>query len=250
MTLSTPSEPLLVFFPPAGGTASSCEPFSRSAEDVLGVSVINYELPGRGRRMHEPLLHSIADVVDDFTCYIEHYADADSRRLIYVGHSFGCYVACAVQSASQRRAELSGLEAELLVLACNTPLHLRENLLTGTEVEKDSVSSSRHEWALSYLVRMNAVPTPILKDRRMLKIVVDAFLADITVADGLPSSRTELQIDSPIISISARDDQATTEHERWHELTTGSTDHIVVGGGHFPTYEDLVPLWHKIFDRL
>ncbi|ROO25652.1 hypothetical protein SAJA_12535 [Salinisphaera japonica YTM-1] len=200
--------------------------------------------------MHEPLLHSIDDVVDDFAWYIEHFADAGPRRLIYVGHSFGCYVAWAVQSAALRRAQLSSLEAELLVLACNTPLHLRENLLGETEFDKDSLQSSRHEWALSYLVRLNAIPAPILRDRRMLNIVVDAFLADITVADGLSFSCTELQISSPIISISARDDQATSEHERWREMTTGRTDHVVVSGGHFPAYDDLVPLWRQISHRL
>jgi len=80
----------LFCFPHAGGAASSFN-YWKKYLDLAHIELCPLELPGRGRRFSEKLLHSMQEAVEDIHGLIKN--DLDSSPYAFFGHSLGCLLA-------------------------------------------------------------------------------------------------------------------------------------------------------------
>ena len=78
----------LFCIPFSGGNAYSYYGFRKYLPEHI--ELCNLELPGRGKRISEPLLHSVKETTEDLFRQIKH--KINGRYLIY-GHSLGALLA-------------------------------------------------------------------------------------------------------------------------------------------------------------
>jgi surfactin synthase thioesterase subunit len=212
----------LFCIPHAGGSAHSYRPFQQHVG--AGVEIVALELPGHGQRFAEPLLTSLARMVDDLWATVR----VASGPYALFGHSMGATIAylLALRAGAGRAA----------------PRHL---IVSGTAAP--SVPYKHKGWHAqpsaefwARITGLGGMPSEVLADEGVRVLFEPILRADFEAASGyVYPGRAGLDV--PMTVLYGVDDAMTAaEANAWTEETSGPASVFRFPGGHF-YYLDRMP---------
>ncbi|HAF2130776.1 TPA: thioesterase [Salmonella enterica] len=212
------NRPHLAMFHHAGGNAAALNHLAKIFTPCF--NVIQFEMPGRGRRRKEPLVNDISLVVDDFAPRLP-----SCEPIIFLGHSLGAYIAYLM--AAHCRSREPSRQIALIVIA-NDPIHCRQKYTFA-----DSVQIPDRQ-LICFASRLGQLPDWLRQEPRLLDQFLRVLAADLQVADSIsPSDAAPLE-DIPLLAIYSREDPLLqAPPRRWRECTRYYFELAEISGGHF-----------------
>jgi medium-chain acyl-[acyl-carrier-protein] hydrolase len=208
----------LFCFPFAGGAASAFREwrFAQGAD----LEVVAVELPGRQKRLDEPLLRQasllVKDVLDELPV---------DRPYAMFGHSMG---ALLIFELARALANTNARPAHLFVSAYRAP-HLPQRTRLKHLLPEDEL--------VEEVKRMEGTPQELIEHPEALEIILNLVRADFAVVEGY--SYTEAApLTCPITAFGGTqdDDVSEQELEQWELHTTGRFRLQMMAGNHFYLY--------------
>jgi surfactin synthase thioesterase subunit len=207
----------LFCIPFSGGNSYSYSGFKKYLPDSL--ELCNLELPGRGKRISEPLLYSIKDMTEDLFKQIKD--NIDGKYLIF-GHSLGALLGitlCRYIAAKEMKLPLmlflSGHGAPSLIKPNN------RHLLQDNEF-------------IDMLREMEGTPEELLKDKSFVEFFLPVIRADFKSISDYKYTPKNCQINVPISVLLGNDEDVSNEEAAAWQLETDNTISIQrFEGGHF-----------------
>jgi pyochelin biosynthesis protein PchC len=205
----------LVFFPPAGGSASGAWELAAGVPEQWSVWGVQY--PGRGPRLREPLAGSIREIAE--AC-LPGLRGAAGTSVLF-GHSFGAFVAYDVAQLLQ---EQGLVVAGLMVAGVPAP----------DVWQAEPVSELTDEVLVATLIRLGGTSPDLVADEEVLELVLPALRSDLDLGRGyVDDHRARLQ--AGIHGLGGRADQMMTADMliTWQGRTTRWLGHTLGDGDHF-----------------
>lgn len=179
------------------------------------------ELPGRGRRMRDPLVYSLEELTLDL--YRQMLQEGLETPYVLFGHSMGGILCWLL--AHHLQAERQPLPQRLILSACRAPLHI-------TRVpSRDTFTDAEFQAALLHL---GGLPPQVMADQELMRLFVPILRADFAAVDRYRHvPRPPLPI--PISVLAGRDDPEVSlrEAEDWFQETRSTFEFHVFSGDHF-----------------
>jgi len=198
----------------AGG---NCYSFQFMTPLLKDFETISLELPGRGRRINEPLLTDFnaaaRDVYDQLTKKL-----SDGVFLIY-GHSLGSYLALRVANMLEK----AGLAPAYLIVSGNA----------GPGIEDRETRYSLGEEAfIDMLQELGGIPPELLKNKELLNFFMPILRADFELAEKNEMIH-EPAVNAPLYAIMGNEEEEAKEIANWARFTKSTFSHEVLEGDHF-----------------
>ncbi len=184
-------------------------------------AICEAELPGRGRRANEPLLHSMDRLAADLLISLA--PQIRTGHYVLFGHSFGGLLALALAERLQR--ENLPLPGGVFVSGVNPPGHPRPVQLHRL----DDAS------LIERFIKVGGLPPGIRQQPGVLQRLVPPLRSDLCALEIHPWSSTK-PIDVPIEVIGASGDPLIefAALQTWEKFTTrGATVHRIEARTHF-----------------
>jgi surfactin synthase thioesterase subunit len=225
----------LLCLPFAGGSFYAYRDFQKYTDDF--VRVLPIDLPGHGRRMGEPLMRDIWQIIEDVFQQIRNHIN--EPYAIY-GHSMGTLMGYLV---TQKIAK-QGLPA---------PLHLFFSGRYAPSVlskERDFHLLPRDEF-IRRVMEYGGMPAEVMREQELMDLFVPIMQADF---EAVSTYRYEASapFQTPITVMSGLSDETTTYEEasKWQEVTTGDVTVKQFPGGHFFIFDHLPEIGKIVSQRL
>jgi medium-chain acyl-[acyl-carrier-protein] hydrolase len=203
----------------AGGGAFASE-FQEWPEALGGsADVVAVVLPGRERRIREPAIHSMTELVDALATEIEPWLD---EPLAMFGHSLGALVLFELASTLRDRF---------------SPVHLFVSSERAPTVPPPWYlpSSCSDEDILNHVRELNGAPEDVLVNRAFMRSFLPGMRADIGVRESYCPDPAAPVLTCPITAFAGDHDSlaGTLEEARaWERETSGPFEMVVVPGRH------------------
>jgi surfactin synthase thioesterase subunit/malonyl CoA-acyl carrier protein transacylase len=205
----------LFCFPHAGGSPGE---YVRFEEELPEIQVSGVQLPGRGSRLGEPPLTSMASVVDAVLEVLR-----PERPFAFFGHSLGGLVAFEVTRALRdagrelpRQLFLSSSPPPPLGRS-GQPVHTLSDDLLLAEIEQ----------------RWGGLPAAISADPRLMQMALGVFRADITIYETYRYQPGPL-LDVPVTAFVGDLESDKLRVAGWSAHTSRAFELFCLAGGHFP----------------
>jgi medium-chain acyl-[acyl-carrier-protein] hydrolase len=211
------SQLVLFCFPPGGGDVSSFLGWQRAVGDRI--AVVPAALPGRGRRIAEPLVPSITDVADRL---LQPALRRAPGAVALFGHSMGALIAFEL---AHRLAAAGRPPALLVVSGSPAPESHPYASRTHKLSDEDFVESVR---------TLGGMPDGLLDAPEMRELLLPILRSDYAAAEMYRCPQRPV-LDVPVLILGGDSDPLVncTELDLWREVTRGPTEVRVFGGGHF-----------------
>ncbi len=197
----------------AGGNAYSY----RFVEEYLAsFEIINFELPGRGKRIREDLFQDSKQAVDDLVLKLKNVVGSD---YILYGHSLGALLAYA---AASELAKI-GNPPKAIVVSGNAGPSEREK----RELHKLPDSLFQKE-----LATLGGIPDQILNNSEMMEFFTPILRADIRIAEEFDFSVYDL-LNIPIHVLMGHEEKYVSDIDNWKQLTKSKFRKSILQGDHF-----------------
>ncbi len=223
----------LYCLPYAGASASVFVRWKRRLPAWIEVSPV--ELPGRGRRLGEPLEETLPALLDRIAGDVR---PEPGQRFALFGHSLGALLAFELA----RRLEARGLEpAVVFVSGTRSP---------GARDTDRFVALSTDDELRAELTRLAGTPPSVLADPELMQLVLPVLRADFRVAGSYVSDATR-RIRAPLVALGGADDETTRDElAAWREHGESEFELHVLPGGHFFIHHEEPALLAIIEQRL
>lgn len=223
----------LICLPHAGGGAPTYRP--TSAALAPGVEVLAVQYPGRQERRHEPLIDSVNGLADALFDVLE--PDTAGPYALF-GHSMGAMVAYELAL----RFEQAGQPPLRLFASGRRAPSRRRN-------ESDKYLDD--EVLLAELKELNGTDKRLFQRDDLLRASLPVLRNDYKAADSYVH-RQGAKVDCPITVMVGDTDPHVTmdEANAWRDHTTGASEVLVYGGGHFYLTEHHDQVVSVITERL
>lgn len=220
-----PAAPVrLVYFPHAGGSASSC--FQLSAALPPAVEVVAVQYPGRQERFAEPCIDSLAELADELPRWL---TGLDDKPMAFFGHSMGAALAYEVTRRLEAQATtsddvptpthlfVSGRRAPSIVREDEEPVHLRDD-----------------EGLIADVRALQGTDDSLFEHSDLLKLLLPLIRADYRAIETY-AYEPGPPVSCPLTAVIGDADPRVgpAEAEPWREHTSGEFDLRVFPGGHF-----------------
>jgi surfactin synthase thioesterase subunit len=207
----------LFCIPFSGGNAYSYSGFKKYLPD--NIELCNLELPGRGKRISEPLLHSINAMTEDLFKQIEN--NIDGRYAVF-GHSLGALLGITLC----RYISIKGM---------NLPLILFLSGQTAPALIKpDDKHSMPDSQFINTLRIMEGTPEELLTDKSFLHFFLPVVRADFQSISDYNYTPKYSPLDVPITIMLGSEENISDEDATAWQLETDNTISIHrFEGGHF-----------------
>ncbi len=220
----------LFCLPFAGGNVYSYREFPRYHADFIDIIVL--DLPGHGRRIREPLLTNIDDMVDDIFYQIK--GDLGGSYAIY-GHSMGALIGY-VLSQKIRQEKMS------------MPVHF---FVSGHQ--GPCVASKQKNWHLlpkkefiEKVMEYGGIPKEIVAEKDLMDLFVPILKADFQAISDYNYKKTTL-LEIPVtVMIGLDEDISYEEALQWQNITTQKIVVKQFPGNHFFIFDHLPKIGNLI----
>ncbi len=208
----------LFCFPYAGGAALIYRTWANHLP--AEVEVCPVQLPGRGKRLQEPLLKRLTDVVENLTGEIQSLLD---KPFAFFGHSMGAMICYEVAHALRRRCGTQPVQ--LFVSGCRAPQVPRQDQITYNLPDAELVEDLR---------RLNGTPAEVLEHPELMALMLPLLRADFEVVQTY-AYQSEPPLNCPISAFGGLQDSEISpdDIEGWREQTTGRFIRRMFEGNHF-----------------
>lgn len=225
---------LLYCLPFAGGNSLSYRDFQAHVGNTLQIKAL--ELPGRGRRIREPLLTDVNALVADAFTQIQ--AEIQNQRYAIYGHSMGALLGYLLTQLILKRGQPA-------------PVHLivsgrRAPSVTNDKPLKHSLSK---EDFLTALKDMGGFPPELLIHAELIDFFEPILRTDFQAIETYSYQSTQ-PFDIPITILHGLNDEevAYAELLPWQQETVKSIAIKQFPGNHFFVFEHLVQIG-QVFSR-
>ena len=212
----------IFFLPFAGASHYAYNGFRRYIPDFI--NMIPLELPGRGKRLAEPLLTNMDDMVDDLFNQIK--KDLHYPYAIY-GHSMGATLGYLL---------INKLEQEKQRKPAHFFVSGRATLLCPREKKMHSLPK---EAFMAEVELYGGIPQEVLREKDLIDFFEPIIRADIQ-ANETYQGKAIKPIDVPITVMLGTEDRTTMHQDlKWPEMTTRKTLVRQFKGDHFFIFNHL-----------
>jgi surfactin synthase thioesterase subunit len=200
-----------------------------------GIEVVPVELPGRGRRMREPLETTVPALLDRVLLEVR---PGPGRPFALFGHSMGAILAFELG----RRLELQG-HSPAVVFVSGTRAPGSRHGLRSSSLKSDAE-------LLAELARLGGTPESVLADAELMEILLPVLRADFeVVASYVGDSACALR--APLVALGGADDETTSDGlAAWCAHTRSEFSMHVLPGGHFFIHSSEAELLAIVSERL
>ncbi len=212
------NKPQLFFIHFAGGNSYS---FNFIVKNLPAFSVTCLELPGRGKRINQPLLQNFDHAVDDILRQIREKLTS-SKYYIY-GHSMGALLAYKVEIL---------LESEGY---CSSGLFLTGNPGPGIGCTKQRHLMQREEM-IEELKLLGGVSNELLNNKELFDFFEPILRSDFKIAE-LNNIDLNSKINAPIFALMGIQEEKAIHIQNWIKFTNSSFRSELLEGGHFFIYD-------------
>lgn len=220
----------LLCFPHAGGSAAT---YARWPGFLPDVHVVALELPGRGQRIDEPPLDSMADLVADLAKPVMRHAATGEFALF--GHSMGALVAFELAHRLRR----FGLRPSRLLVSGHAPPGAFSSQRSRHLLPDDEL------WA--HVRGLNGTSADAGESAEIRRLFTATIRADFAVVENyFPGPRKPL--DCPISVFGGDDDPEVTPAglAGWSAHTSRGHTVSVLPGDHFYLHQDPEAFHHAL----
>ncbi len=221
----------------AGGNKYSYRYLNEKAPSFL--NIITLEYPGRGTRLHEPLISDMDKLVEDLYKQVKPVSERGERYAIY-GHSLGGLTAYA-------------LTQKLLKNHHRLPERI---FITGTTGPSSSSRSEKRrslmprEEFIKEIKELGGMPEEILKSEEMLNFLEPILRNDFSLSETY-AYEAHAPLDIPLTVITGSDEDMEREDILlWQKESSQPVDFKELPGGHFFIMEHTDQLLSIISKRL
>ncbi|MGW7545242.1 thioesterase II family protein [Streptomyces sp. NPDC054770] len=225
----------LVCFPHAGGSAGFYFGLSALLHPRVEVRAVQY--PGRQERLAEPQIAGIESVAATIAGVLAPSWDAPTA---FFGHSMGAVVAYETARLLERTTG-SGPVA-LFASGRRAPSTVRP-------AEQLHLAGDRE--LVAEIVRQGGTPAALLDDPELAAMFLPALRGDYRAIERY-QHRAGPPLTAPVTVLTGRADAKVTaaEAQAWERHTTGRTEVLAFGGGHFFLLEHQERIAESILARL
>ncbi len=182
--------------------------------------MVPLELPGRCKRIKEPLLTDFDLAAEDI--YQQVLASLQSPVFLIYGHSMGSLLALRVANMLAG----AGKPAAGLVVTGNA----------GPDVELAAGGRKRYllntNDFIEELKRLGGVPEEVLDNKELFDFFEPVLRADFEVSEKNDLS-DEKPVDTPLYAIMGSEEDHVEEIQSWERYTSSTFDYEVLEGDHF-----------------
>lgn len=224
----------LFCLPYAGASASV---YTRWKRRLPGwIEVVPVELPGRGRRLREPLEQTFSALLAHVVAEVE---PALPQRYAVFGHSLGALLAFELAHHLAR----AHAPEPLVVFATGTHAPSRRDAERFARLNSDAELKGE-------LARLGGTPGHVLENAELMELTLPILRADFQVAADYRCTPGR-RIRAPLCVIGGTEDSTTPETlGAWGDHTEGELDLRLLPGGHFFVQTHESELLGLIEDRL
>jgi len=211
----------LLVVPHAGGSANFFHKWIKHMPDAVELHLV--EMPGRGRRMREPLSTHWRDVTD---AMLEEIALLARRPFAVFGHSMGAHLAYRV--LSQLDANQSQSLLHFFPSASKSPLDvMRNGFFSKRPVSDDDF--------VDELRALGGAAEELLLHPEFLELVLQIMRADYLVCDSLADAKDAPALACNITALGGRGDPLVglDRVAGWQSLCQRRFELVGFDGGHF-----------------
>lgn len=205
-------------FPFVGGAAGVFRPWGPYLGDRIEVQAL--QLPGRERRLNDPLVDTLGGLIDAIAPAFE---DLDTP-FVFFGHSMGGMV--AFELARELRRRKGPMPSLIFASACSAPQIPDYVVPPRSQQSEDEI--------VAELRRLNGTKEELLGHEELRRIILPALRADFNIVD-LYRYEHEPPLDCPIIALGGMHDAGLTVEmlSGWQLQTTRGFDLQMFNGDHF-----------------
>lgn len=218
----------VVCFHFAGGSAQSFFRW-RGAARAAGCALIAAELPGRGRRLREGFVPSLASAAMALAQSFAALAAAmPDKRWVFFGHSMGALL--AYETVRRLRADGGPQPQGLIVSARHAP---------GWHPVSSGLPELSDEALCDYLRHLDGTPAAILDNPAFMAMALPILRADLGLLYGYAHVLGQ-PLDMPVLTIGASADGRVPLEAlvAWGTATQGAFRLRMVPGGHFSLLDE------------
>ncbi len=207
-------------FPHGGGGPQSFREWARQLPDHIELCALS--LPGRGSRLHEPLMTTMTELVPLVLDALPDYFD---KPFVFFGHSVGAIVAFEVTRQLQQGNY-------------PLPLHLFVSAHRAPHVARHDAPMYRLSDAdlVTFIRQLGLVPEETLQSEGLLDLILPPLKADFELSETYQwDDQSPLTV--PLTALGGHQDTLVTEADLrlWTACTTGSSAVKMFDGDHFYT---------------
>jgi len=217
-TQHTRSNIILLHF--AGGNCYSYQPLKRLMPDF---NVIMPELPGRGRRTGEPLLHDKTQAVNDL--FAQLMALKLNGDLVIYGHSMGATLGLLLCEKLER----AGIDPACLIVTGSA----------GPGVgEKEKRYRLKGEAFKEALRKLGGIPEELLQNEELFEYFEPVIRADFELLEK-DEQEPDQSLRVPIHAVMGCEEEDVVHIQNWQRFSNGMVTTEVWPGNHFFIYDAL-----------
>jgi external thioesterase TEII len=198
----------------AGGNQYSYLKLAKLLEGRAEVHCL--ELPGRGKRIGEPLVHSFQEAVDDYVLQIR--ALRNGKPYTLYGHSMGGLIAPYIGQYFYHNDD----PAKAIVV-------------TGSAGPEVGLSSRRYlfprEAFVEYLISLGGIPQEVLEHEELLDFFLPIIRADFELLEK--EKLPDLEVNVPLFVRMGTKEKWKGAIENWENYSKDELDMELIEGDHF-----------------
>ena len=208
----------LFILPYAGGSIASFKKLTDLVDDTI--ETISVEYTGRGKRIKEPLLDSIGDMLNDAISYCKERRNPEIPYAI-MGYSMGSILAYEMLIK-----DVFGEEPSHLFIAAEVSPKQRSQ-----ELEK--LGSPTEEQILARAKSLGGMDERLLSNKRFADIYIKPMVSDYRNFFGYRFANYKERVKVDTTYFYCEKDTSREDVEKWGELIEGKFDFHEYGENHF-----------------